>query len=202
MVSSGSLLLEGASFPSSAQFTVQGNGAFPSALGGFGMFGKSYLTIAILDLNSVNGNFGLARFPFLQLAPSVTVDYEVNGMVPGQGFTQVVVDGVLILDNALLSLNLDGFKPPVGQPLVLIKGATALFETFRNVVDGMSLREGSTFTVDGMTFKISYQAGAGHDVVVTRQADANSPSPTPAPTSVPTGKLNYNRYLPFVAGDR
>lgn len=147
-------------------------------------------------------NFGLARFPFLQLAPNVTVDYEVNGTVPGRGFTQVVVDGLLILDNALLSLNLDGCKPPIGQPLVLIRGATALFATFRNAVDGISLPEGSTFTVDSMTFKISYQAGAGHDVVVTRQADTSSPGPTPAPTPVPTGKLNYERYLPFVAGDR
>ena len=203
-VTGGSLLLEGATFPAAAQFTAQGAGAFPAGLGGFGTFGQTIMTTAVLDLASVNGNFGLARFPFLQLAPDVTVEYEFKGATPGIGFRQVVMSGEVFLDNALLSLDFNGYQPPAGQALMLIKGATALFDTFHNAADNKNLPEGATFTADGMQFTITYKGGTGHDVVIARQAGAATPTPTPPPPATPTptpGQTKFKRFVPFVARD-
>ena len=187
-VTSGSLYLDGATFPAASQFSAQGKGAFPATLGGYGTFGETILTLGTLDLAPVNDKFGLARFPTLQFAPNVEVYYEIAGQAPGTGFTQIVMTGQLVLDSALLNLNFTGYSPSVGQSITLVKGATALLDTFHNFGDGKDLPEGATFTASGMQFKITYLAGAGHDVVVTRVAGTGTPT-------------KFKRFVPFVARD-
>ena len=189
LVKSGGLYLEGATFPSASRFTVQGKGAFPATLGGYGAFGATTMTTAVLDLASVNGNFGLARFPTLQFAPDVEVYYELSGPTPGSGFTQILMTGQLVLDSALLNLYFAGYTPAIGQAITLVKGAKALLDTFHNFDDGKDLPEGSTFTTSGMQFKITYTAGAGHDVVITRVA------------GTPPGPAKFKRFVPMVARD-
>jgi len=164
----------------------------PAGLGGYGTFGSTTLTTSILDLAPVNGKFGLARFPFLQLAADDDVEYEISGATPGTGFTQVVMTGPLILDSARISLSFSGFTPSAGQSLTLIKGATALFDTFHNAADNKNLAEGGVFTADGMQFKITFAGGAGHDVVITRQGGAGTPTPTP-------GSTKFKSFVPMVA---
>ncbi|MEO6044243.1 MAG: hypothetical protein ABIQ47_10030 [Tepidiformaceae bacterium] len=184
-VTGGSLLLEGATFPAAAQFTAQGAGAFPAGLGGFGTFGQTIMTTAVLDLASVNGKFGLARFPQLLLAQDVEVDYEIGGPVPGTGFTQLVTTDQVDIAGARLSLDFGSYVPAPGQSFTLVKGFTT--GTFRNIADDRTLAEGALFTASGMQFKISYN-GAANDVVITRQGD----SPP----------VKFKRFVPMVSSDR
>jgi autotransporter-associated beta strand protein len=196
LVKTGSLLLAGATFPAASLFTVQGKGDFPAGLGGYGTFGTSVLTTALLDLASVNGKFGLARFPQLLLAPDVEVDYEIKGATPGTGFTQVVTTDKVDIDSARLSLDFGSYVPAAGQSFTLIKGFTT--GTFRNYADDKPLAEGAVFTASGMQFKITYN-GAADDVVITRQGGAATPTPSPSPTSTPSPQMKYRDFIPMVA---
>ena len=211
VVSAGSLTLEGATFPATSGFTVQGGGGYRASLGGYGTFGQTIFTGSDLHLVDVNGKYGLARFPVLQFAPDVVVDMEIAGSTPGTGFTQIVMSGEIYLDSALLRLTFRGYTPAAGQAITLVKGATDLQDTFKNFADGKNLPEGGTFTVKGqltdsgsddLKFKITYTGGAGHDVVITRQAGAATPTPTPTPTATPTptpGPVKFKRFVPMVA---
>jgi hypothetical protein len=199
LVNGGELFLDGATFPSASQFTLQGRPGFRPTLGGYGAFGQSILTDGNLAFDSVGGKFGLARFPSLQLAPSVTVTYEIKSATPGTGFTQVVMAGEVFLDSALLSIDFNAYEPAGGQAITLIKGATGLFGTFHNAANGQNLPEGAVFTASGMQFKITYKGGAGHDVVITRQGGAATPTPSPSPTSTPSPQMKYKDFIPMVA---
>jgi autotransporter-associated beta strand protein len=195
LISAGSLLLNGATFATNVQFTVQGGAGFRPTLGGFGTFGPTIVTDGNLALDSVRGQFGLARFPSLQLAPSATLTYEIKGATPGTGFTQLVVNGDTFLDSALLSVDFNGYQPATGQSITLLTGATALFDTFRNAADESLLPEGAVLSASGMKFTITYKGGTGRDVVITRQAGTPAtPGPTPKPT------LPFKRFLPMVSG--
>ena len=53
-----------------------------------------------------------------------------------------------------------------------------------------------------MQFTITYKGGTGHDVVITRQAGAATPTPTATPTATPTpGPAKFKRFVPMVARD-
>jgi hypothetical protein len=179
VVGPGILVLDGATFPSTSLFTVQGGGGSRPALAGYGSFGETILTTSNLSLVRVNGKFGLARFPSLQFAPDVQVNYEITGPTAGTGFTQILMNGQIVLDSAQLNLDFNGYQPPVGQSFTLVYGATALLDTFRNVANGQNLPEGAVFTADGMQFKITYKGGAGHDVIVTNLTDPSTATPHP-----------------------
>ena len=195
-----SLYFEGMTFPPASRFAIRGNGAFPATLGGYGTFGATTMTNAVLDLASVNGKFGLARFPQLLLAQDVEVDYEIGGPLPGTGFTQLVTTDQVDIAGARLSLDFGSYVPAPGQSLTLVKGFTT--GTFRNIADDRTLAEGALFTASGMQFKISYNGGAGHDVVITRQVGAATPTPTATPTATPTpGSAKFKRFVPMVARD-
>lgn len=187
-VDSGALTLQGANFPAASQFTVQGSGRFRSTLAGYGTFGGTILTDGNLALVPLEDRFGLARFPDLQFAPDVLVNYEIRGPTPGTGFTQIVMSGQVVLDSAVLRLDFNGYAPAAGQSITLVRGATALLDTFHDVADGKNLAEGATFTAKGplsdsgdnaLKFRITYKGGAGHDVVITSLTDPATPTPTP-----------------------
>ncbi|MEO6044244.1 MAG: hypothetical protein ABIQ47_10035, partial [Tepidiformaceae bacterium] len=166
-----------------------------------------------LSLVDVNGKYGFARFPVLQFAPDALVNFEIAGPTPGVGFTQILMSGQIFLDSAFLRINFRGYTPAAGQSIALIYGATDLQDTFHDFADGKNLPEGGTFTVKGLLtdsgsddlkFKITYKGGAGHDVVITRQAGAATPTPTATPTATPTptpGQTKFKRFVPFVARD-
>ena len=216
-VGGGALVLDGASFPPAALFTVQGAGTSRPTLAGYGSFGETILTTSALALTAINGKFGLARFPGLQFAPDVLVNFELNGPTPGLGFTQILMSGQIVIDHASLKLDFGGYQPPAGQSFTLVYGATALLDTFKNVTNGQDLLEGATFTVSGpvaMQFKITYKGGAGNDVVITRLAAPATPAPSPSPSQTPSptvsptpsptpapGSRPNKRYLPMVASE-
>ena len=201
-VTSGRLTLDGATFPAASQFSAQGVPVSRPSLAGYGTFGETILTTANLAMAPVNGQFGFARFPTLQFAPDVGVVYEIKGATPGTGFTQIVMAGEIFLDDAGLLLTFGGYSPPAGQAFTLITGASGLSGTFSNAQDGKPLPEGAAFTAGGMQFTITYKGGAGHDVVITRQAGAATPTPTATPTATPPptpGQTKFKRFVPFVA---
>ena len=212
-VTSGALYLEGATFPATSGFTVQGGGGYRASLVGYGTFGETIITAGDLSLVDVNGKYGFARFPVLQFAPDALVNIEIAGPTPGVGFTQILMSGQIFLDSAFLRINFRGYTPAAGQSIALIYGATDLQDTFHDFADGKNLPEGGTFTVKGLLtdsgsddlkFKITYKGGAGHDVVITRQAGAATPTPTATPTATPSptpGQTKFKRFVPFVARD-
>jgi hypothetical protein len=76
----------------------------------------------------------------------------------------------------------NGFAPAVGSTFIIIAndGVDPIQGTF------VSQGEGSTFTVGGTTFSISYQGGDGNDVVLTVVAAAPAPTPSPSLANIST----------------
>jgi len=101
----------------------------------------------------------------LKLIASSTLGIQVNSFSVGH-FGQLSVTGPqLLLNGATLNLTLGaGFtKPATGTTIVLIRniGNAAIVGQFAGHA------EGSTITVGGFSFRISYQGGAGHDIALT-----------------------------------
>jgi hypothetical protein len=93
-----------------------------------------------------------------------TLLVDINGTTAVTQYDQVQVSGPVNLTGSSLQVNL-GFTPAVGTSFTIIRNTsgTAVVGTFNN------LPEGSKFTVNGITFKITYKGGtSGHDVVITR----------------------------------
>jgi autotransporter-associated beta strand protein len=89
---------------------------------------------------------------------------NINGLTAGSSYSQVqVVTGTLDLTNSVLNLSLS-FQPAVGDQFTIIHVAGS------GTVQGMfqGLPEGAVVHTAQGFFQISYQGGAGHDVVLTR----------------------------------
>ena len=166
------------------------NGA---SLGGFGIFGN-----VSVDNGTLAPGGGAANFDSLSFTSSGGASFAIGGSDPAS-IGQVKTKGLLDLGSASNAgtageLNVqfvNGFVPPVGQPLVLIAGASEVQGTFKE------LPEGASATFGGYTFKITYLGGAsGHDVVLTRLAGPGTPTP-PAPNP----SLKYRRFVIFVGRD-
>lgn len=93
-----------------------------------------------------------------------TYQVEIAGAGVGE-FDQIDVTGSVTLENdAVLQVtHLGGFKPSAGQSFVIINndGTDAVTGTF------MGLPQGASFTIDGVTYTISYTGGDGNDVELT-----------------------------------
>jgi autotransporter-associated beta strand protein len=99
----------------------------------------------------------------LTLASGSAFDVALNGTTAGSGYSQLVVAGTVSLGGSTLNVAL-GFTPNIGDAFTIIKnnGGHAVSGTFKG------LAEGATFSQNGMTFKITYKGGSGHDVEITR----------------------------------
>ncbi len=108
--------------------------------------------------------------PGLLTASNVTLNaasefiVELNGIVAGAGYDQLAVRGEINLASAALVLA-PGFTPAFGDVFRIIDndGADAVLGTFAG------LPEGTTFTTNGLAFRVSYTGGSGNDVTLTRQ---------------------------------
>ncbi len=84
---------------------------------------------------------------------------ELDGLVAGTGYDQLIVTGDVSLAGAL---TLDvGFTPSLGDMFTIINNQGA------NAVSGM-FSQGSSVSADGFLFGINYGGGDGNDVVLTR----------------------------------
>jgi len=90
---------------------------------------------------------------------------NINGASLGAGYDQINVTGSVTLGTQkTLNLTLgSSFVPALGQQFVLINndGADAVSGTFSG------LPQGSTITLGGAEFQLSYSGGTGNDVVLT-----------------------------------
>ncbi|HEX6871561.1 MAG TPA: autotransporter-associated beta strand repeat-containing protein, partial [Micromonosporaceae bacterium] len=96
------------------------------------------------------------------LLSSGTLNIELNGTAVGTGYDRLTAAGTVTLGGAL-SVNL-GFTPAVGDSFTILEktGGGAVSGTFSG------LSEGAVFDVGGVSLQISYTAGTGNDVVLTR----------------------------------
>ncbi len=100
------------------------------------------------------------------LTLSGTFQAELGGTDACTGYDQMKVTGTVDVTDGTLSVSLyNGFKPSKGSSFTIIDNdaSDAVVGTFTN------MDEGSTFTVGGYVFAISYVGGDGNDVVLTVQ---------------------------------
>jgi Calx-beta domain/FG-GAP-like repeat/Bacterial Ig domain/TLD len=93
---------------------------------------------------------------------------EVNGNVAGTDYDQLNVTGTVNLGGA--TLNASGtISAPSDESIVLINndGSDGVTDTFAG------LPEGSTVTINGINFMISYAGGTGNDVVLRSVVEVN-----------------------------
>ena len=157
-VSAGTLLVNGSQGSSAVSLnggTLGGTGTVgaitSTALGGTVSPGSGP---GILNSGNVNWSSG---------APGFVV--ELNGTTVGSGYDRLNVTGTVNVSGAALSGTV-GFATTDGMTFTVITndGGDAITGTFAG------LPEGSTVTLSGLTFKISYVGGTGNDVVLTRTA--------------------------------
>jgi len=91
-----------------------------------------------------------------------TLEIDVNGTSPGTGYDQIIINAPSFLGGRLV-VNA-GYTAAPGERFVLIdnRGTWPIAGTF----DG--LPEGAVLTAGGQEFRISYVAGDGNDVTLTR----------------------------------
>lgn len=117
----------------------------------------------------------------LTLLSGSSLGIEINAPAPGTGHDQVRVTGSLSLAGTL-SVTL-GYTPLNGANFIIIDndGNDAVSGTFAG------LAEGQSFSVNGVTFSISYSAGTGNDVGFTVVSGGAVPVATPSPTGISFG---------------
>ena len=133
---------------------------------------------------TINGN--------LTLDSNDTLVMEVNGSTtPGTDFDQFVVNGTVTLGGATLTTSGTVTSNP-GQSLSLIDNdnTDAVNGTFSTLPGPVPLPEGSTVTINGVNFTISYAGGTGGDhnnvtltqppatVSIAGLSDASEPGPS------------------------
>ena len=92
--------------------------------------------------------------------------FEVGGLTACTQYDQISVVGTVNLGNGTLEATpYGGFAPSVDNVFTIISndGTDAISGTFNN------LTEGSQFTQNGVTYRISYVGGDGNDVTLTVQ---------------------------------
>lgn len=126
---------------------------------------------------------------------------QFGAVIIGTSFSQLVTGGRPSLGGAELVLDVeDQPPPPVGSVAMIIKNnsAQSVLDTFKN------LPEGSTYTEDGVDFKVSYVGGDGNDVTLTalgviagdvRVAVSTSPEPVAA-GGILTYTINVSNFGP------
>jgi YVTN family beta-propeller protein/autotransporter-associated beta strand protein len=160
----GSLLLAGASTHAggttvqAGDLVVDGVHSAPIRLEGGRLRGDG----AIGALQATGGRIvpsigdGILSATTATLASGATLEIAINGPTLGTHYTQLAA-GNIVLGNATL-LVAPGYTPTPGQAFTIVTNAAGTFA---------GLPEGAAFTAAGVRFRITYQGGAGHDVVLT-----------------------------------
>ena len=168
--------------------TVKGS-ITAGTLGGNGSLGAVTVTAATVapGLASPGIPTGIFTFGSLTLDGTSTVKLDVNPVavpVAGTNYDQVVIGsgGSVNLGGAKLTLNVGatGFVASASYTLIDNRSSSAVVGTFNG------LPEGSTVTLGGVSYVLSYAGGDGNDVVLKNSFAA--PTLTGInPTSGPTG---------------
>jgi autotransporter-associated beta strand protein len=137
-----------------------------TTLGGIGTVGSIATTSATVTPGD-SGPGILTDQGALTFDSGSNYDVTLSGTTAGPGYSQLHVGGAISLANASLNLTISsGFVATPGSQFTIINntGSAAVGGTF------LGLPQGSTVTVSGQTFSISYTGGDGNDVVLTSVA--------------------------------
>jgi hypothetical protein len=106
----------------------------------------------------------------VSLSGNATLNIALNGTTAGTGYDQLNATGSVSLgEYTTLNVTL-GFTPAVGETFTIIKSTAPITGTFVNL-------HGTSVTIDGVPFTISYTADGGDEVVLT-SAGATTTSTT------------------------
>jgi len=163
-----------------------------ATLGGGGSVGGVTLNAGILDPGT-NRPAVLTIRSNLTATSFGTFHFRLNSTTPGSGYGQLSLPNsasVVHLGNARLELAL-GFQPGIGDSFTLISkaGTTNVIGTFNG------LAEGSTFSLSGIVFQVTYAGGDGNDVVLT-VVDATSTWTGVGLTPFWSDKTNWGNLFP------
>jgi len=107
---------------------------------------------------------GCLSFTSLTMEAGSTYEVEINGETACSGYDQAQVSGAVDVTDAILDVQrLSSYSPTNGTQFIIIDndGTDAVTGAFEGMPNG------STFTVDGVTYRINYDGGDGNDVVLT-----------------------------------
>jgi hypothetical protein len=102
------------------------------------------------------------------LTETGTYTADLDGTTACTGYDQLDVTGAINLTGSTLApVIMSGFTPITGNSFELIdnQGSSPITGTFS--YDGTNLTEGSTFTVNGIEFTITYKGDGGNNVVIS-----------------------------------
>src|SRR5262249_34875823 len=164
LVSAGTLLVNGSQ--PNAFMEVESLSGVGSVLGGRGFVGRTQVNGGgILGPGSPDSAPGLLSVlgPLDFDEPGSTYLVQLNGTAPTTQYDQVRTSGPVILTGAPTLVVQLNFQPTSGDTFTIIEnvGTGPTGPAFAG------LPEGSTFTVGTWQFTISYEGGAGNDVVPT-----------------------------------
>lgn len=102
---------------------------------------------------------GLITLSNLNTSANHTIEAEIEGLIPGTEYDQIIVTESVTLDNANLTVSLS-YDLTENQTFTIIdnQGDQAVNGTFAG------LEEGQQFLVNDLRFTITYQGGDGNDV--------------------------------------
>ncbi len=135
-----------------------------------GLIGTGTIGTVAVSGNLIPGAFqtltplqGILHSDGVSFQIASTYDQIINGSTAGTGYSQLVSSGPIDLGGATLDTSLSNYVPQPGDVLTIIDntGQSPITGTFAN------LAEGSTLTINGYTFRISYVGGTGNDVTLT-----------------------------------
>jgi autotransporter-associated beta strand protein len=156
----GMLLVNGTQSGSAVSVASSGT------LGGTGVVGNvSVLSGGHVAPGISSTQTGVLTAANVTLASGSGFNLQANGTTAGSGYSQLSASGTVNITGSTLNFTL-GFTPVIGNAFTIINntGAGAVVGTFKG------LPQNATFTLNGMTFQISYTGGTGNDVVVSRTA--------------------------------
>jgi autotransporter-associated beta strand protein len=138
------------------------------SLGGQGTVGGVTATGGTLSPGDPEATGILTSLGDVGLASSETFSVRLNDITAGTGYDQLNVTGAVNLDSdagagSTLAVSV-GFASQVGDTFTILTAGGGITGTFQG------LAEGTTFTVNGMNFQITYQAAGGTAVVLTHVA--------------------------------
>ncbi len=180
-ISAGTLLVNG----SQGSSAVSLNGG---TLGGTGTVGAVSSTSSGGTVSPRQGAGILNSASVDWSSGNPTFVVELNGTTAGTDYDQLNVTGTVNLSGATLSSTV-GFTVTIGTTFTIVNndGSDAVTGTFAG------LPEGSTVTLSGQSFTISYIGGTGNDVVLRRAAPSVTlvNAVTPSGTQSPGTDLDY-----------
>ncbi len=142
--------------------TINANGA----VGGTGTISNVAINAGTLSAGTIQSPTGILNTKNISFTNLGIAAFKIGGTTPGtDGHDQLNVTGTVALGSSQLApIAWNGFVPAIGNSFLVINndGTDAINGIFNN------LPEGSRLAALGLAFKISYVAGTGNDVSLTR----------------------------------